>query len=155
MANPELGHKQICPSCSAKFYDLSKRPAVCPKCGNTFDPEEALKVRRVRSRVPDYESEEEKPKVVEPDEEGFEDEVDDTPEIDQASEADVVEVDEDGEEAPATAAPAEDIGVDFAEEADLEGADGDEVPFLEDEEEDDFAEDDIEGLPEDGDEPER
>ncbi|WP_204332954.1 TIGR02300 family protein, partial [Klebsiella pneumoniae] len=31
LANPELGAKQICPSCSAKFYDLGKRPAVCPK----------------------------------------------------------------------------------------------------------------------------
>lgn len=155
MAKPELGHKQICPACSAKFYDLGKRPAVCPKCANTFDPEEALKVRRVRARVPDYESEEEKPKVIEPDEEGFEEEADETPEIDQAVEADVVEVDEDGEETPAGPAAAEDIGVDFAEEGDLEDAAADEVPFLEDEDEEDFVEDDIEGLPEEGEEPER
>ena len=39
MANPELGTKQICPNCQAKFYDLSKRPAHCPKCDTEFDPE--------------------------------------------------------------------------------------------------------------------
>ncbi|HEY2751805.1 TIGR02300 family protein, partial [Phenylobacterium sp.] len=27
MANPELGSKQVCPNCQAKFYDLTKRPA--------------------------------------------------------------------------------------------------------------------------------
>ena len=80
MANPELGAKQICPSCSAKFYDLGKRPAVCPKCGTEFDPEEALRSRRVRARsvTPDYEAEEEKEnKVV--DTHGFADEADETP----------------------------------------------------------------------------
>jgi hypothetical protein len=32
LANPELGAKQICPNCQSKFYDLGRRPAVCPKC---------------------------------------------------------------------------------------------------------------------------
>ena len=41
LANPELGAKQICPNCQSKFYDLGRRPAVCPKCGESFDPEEA------------------------------------------------------------------------------------------------------------------
>ncbi|MDP3746502.1 MAG: TIGR02300 family protein, partial [Phenylobacterium sp.] len=27
MANPELGAKQLCPNCQAKFYDLTRRPA--------------------------------------------------------------------------------------------------------------------------------
>ena len=44
MANPELGAKQVCPNCQAKFYDLNRRPAHCPKCGTDFDPEEALKL---------------------------------------------------------------------------------------------------------------
>ena len=65
-------------ACQSKFYDLGKRPATCPKCATQFDPEEALKSRRVRARTtttPDYEAEEEQPKPapVEPD--GFEDEV--------------------------------------------------------------------------------
>ena len=54
MANPELGAKQVCPNCQAKFYDLNRRPAHCPKCGTDFDPEEALKLRgrRVRPGYP-------------------------------------------------------------------------------------------------------
>ncbi|NIQ94546.1 MAG: TIGR02300 family protein, partial [Desulfuromonadales bacterium] len=39
MARPELGTKRICPSCSARFYDLEKRPIECPKCHFTFEPE--------------------------------------------------------------------------------------------------------------------
>lgn len=28
----DLGTKRICDTCSIKFYDLKKRPVVCPKC---------------------------------------------------------------------------------------------------------------------------
>ena len=57
MANPELGAKQICPNCQAKFYDLGKRPAHCPKCGTEFDPDEAVRNRRVRARAVDARAE--------------------------------------------------------------------------------------------------
>ena len=36
MAKPELGTKRQCMSCGAKFYDLSKDPIVCPKCGAVY-----------------------------------------------------------------------------------------------------------------------
>jgi len=36
VAKPELGTKRLCGSCGAKFYDLSKDPIVCPKCGTVF-----------------------------------------------------------------------------------------------------------------------
>jgi uncharacterized protein (TIGR02300 family) len=36
VAKPELGTKRQCQSCGAKFYDLSKDPIVCPKCGTTY-----------------------------------------------------------------------------------------------------------------------
>jgi len=29
----DLGMKLTCESCGARFYDLNKQPAVCPKCG--------------------------------------------------------------------------------------------------------------------------
>lgn len=45
MAKPELGTKRICVACSAKFYDLTKQPAVCPKCG-TEQPAEQPRVKR-------------------------------------------------------------------------------------------------------------
>lgn len=152
MANPELGAKQICPNCQAKFYDLGRRPAVCPKCGTSFDPEEAVRNRRIRARTatPDYDAEDEKPvKAVDPDVEGFEDEPDETPEIDEAVEADPVETDDDDTVDPAAPAPGGDLGVDFAEdEVEGEADEDDAVPFLEDED-DDFAEDEIDGIGED------
>jgi uncharacterized protein (TIGR02300 family) len=37
VAKPELGTKRLCGSCGAKFYDLSKDPIVCPKCGTVFE----------------------------------------------------------------------------------------------------------------------
>ena len=153
MAVPELGQKQICLNCAAKFYDLNKRPALCPKCHTVFDPEEAVRNRRIRVRAPDYEAEEEK-EVVVPEPEGFEEEADETPEIDQAVEAEPLETDEDVEdvEAGATPAPAEDIGVDFAEDPELEAEADDEVPFIEDEDDEAFGDDDIEGLPGEGEE---
>ena len=50
MADPELGTKQVCPSCEAKFYDLNKRPATCPKCAHSFDPEDEL-VQATKAKV--------------------------------------------------------------------------------------------------------
>jgi uncharacterized protein (TIGR02300 family) len=37
VAKPELGTKRVCGNCSAKFYDLSKDPIHCPKCGTVFE----------------------------------------------------------------------------------------------------------------------
>lgn len=149
MANPELGAKQICPNCQSKFYDLNRRPAVCPKCGEQFDPEEALKSRRVRARAvtPDYEADDEKESVAPKEEDGFEDEADETPEIDEAAEADVVETDDEDAEPGATPAGDADLGVDFAEDDDLAEDEADDVPFLEDEDDDDILDEEIEGLP--------
>jgi len=153
LANPALGAKQICPTCSTKFYDLGRRPAACPKCGAEFDPEEAMRNRRVRARtlVPEDDAEEEKPAVAADVEDGFEAEPDEAPELDAAvDDPPLIADDDDVEEADAApAAPSEALGVDFAEEDDLEDADDDEVPFIEDED-DDFPEDEIDGLPAEG-----
>jgi uncharacterized protein (TIGR02300 family) len=32
MGHPELGLKYTCTACAARFYDLHREPAVCPKC---------------------------------------------------------------------------------------------------------------------------
>jgi uncharacterized protein (TIGR02300 family) len=37
VAKPELGTKRVCQSCGAKFYDLSKDPITCPKCGAVYE----------------------------------------------------------------------------------------------------------------------
>ena len=48
MAKPELGSKRLCMNCGAKFYDLNKDPAMCPKCGT---PMQASAVTRVAPPV--------------------------------------------------------------------------------------------------------
>ena len=50
MAKPELGLKRTCVSCGAKFYDLARQPAVCPKCG-TEQPAEQPRLRRAAAPV--------------------------------------------------------------------------------------------------------
>jgi len=44
----ELGVKRDCPNCGARFYDLNKDPAHCPKCDHEFIPEALLKPRKQR-----------------------------------------------------------------------------------------------------------
>jgi uncharacterized protein (TIGR02300 family) len=153
LANPELGAKQICPTCSSKFYDLNRRPAHCPKCGAEFDPEEALRNRRVRTRLPlpDDEPEEVKATEKESEEDEFEAEAEEAKELDEGVEAEPLETgdeDEDGAEGKPSA-PDEALGVDFTEDEDVEDADDDAVPFIEDDD-DDFSEDEIDGLPDEG-----
>ncbi len=46
-----IGAKRTCPSCSSRFYDLERNPAVCPKCGHSFDPEVAQAKRRGRKKT--------------------------------------------------------------------------------------------------------
>ena len=50
MAKPELGTKRVCVSCGARFYDLTKVPAVCPKC-DTEQPVEQPRPRRTGGNV--------------------------------------------------------------------------------------------------------
>src|SRR6202789_2948334 len=102
LANPELGAKQICPTCSSKFYDLGRRPAHCPKCNSEFDPEEALRSRRVRPRgpLPEEEVEEVKPVEADAEDEGFGTEAEETPALDEGADAEPLVVDdEDGDDA--------------------------------------------------------
>ena len=148
MANPELGTKQICPNCQAKFYDLSKRPAHCPKCATEFDPEEAVRSRRVRARtiVPEDDQVEDQVVAKETDEDEEEEEAV-TPELDEvANEPPLSTDDDDAGDEPAPVS--EDLG-EFTDDEEAEA--DDDVPFLEDEDEDDFDDSEIEGLPGEGD----
>ena len=51
MAQPELGSNLVCVSCGARFYDLHKDPAVCPKCG-ADQPAEVPRLKRTGEIVP-------------------------------------------------------------------------------------------------------
>ena len=151
MANPELGTKQICPNCQAKFYDLGKRPAHCPKCATEFDPDEAVRNRRVRARtiVPEDDQVEDQVVAKETDEEEEEEEVV-TPELDEVVNEPplATDDDDDGVDEPGPASVSEDLGEFTDEEEEADDAD---VPFLEDEDEDEFDETEIDGLPGEGD----
>lgn len=145
MPKADLGEKQLCPNCAAKFYDLTKRPAVCPKCGTSFDPgDEVVKLKRVkatRSTAANYEDDEEKP-VVET-EDGSEDEVEATPELDADGDSGAPALDEDGEEE--TTSP-DALPEGFSEEeADLEEetADDGDAPMLDMDEDEEFSDDDL------------
>ena len=145
LAKTDLGDKQVCPNCGAKFYDLRKRPAVCPKCTTSFDPaDEGARSKRGRSRVaahdPNYDDDEEvdaKAKQVGDDEEDEESEVEETAEIDAEAEAEPLITDDDEEEGVA-AKSGDELPEGFSEddETDLvDDADDDSVPLIEDEEE--------------------
>ena len=142
MADPKLGAKQVCPNCQAKFYDLGRRPAHCPKCATDFDPEEALKLRNRRGRPAGYaadDSDEDqvKDKKVDGDEDEEEEAVA-TPEIDQEGHEPILTPDDDDDDAPVD--PTEEPGMGEAVEDDdvLADADDDSVPFIEDEDDDGF-----------------
>ena len=151
MAKTDLGDKQVCPSCGAKFYDLRRRPAMCPKCATAFDPsEESVRARRGRSRVaahdPAYEDEEEAEATTQP-ADGDEDEDEDSEKpvaIDSEAAAEPIIAGDDEE----VEASGEELPEGFSEEeAELEGeaVDDDAVPMLEDEVE--FPEDEIGEIP--------
>lgn len=71
MAKPEWGKKLTCPSCGARFYDLNKSPATCPKCEATVEVQQLLKPKR---QAPDAV----KPKKAAPAPEAIDDEDDDS-----------------------------------------------------------------------------
>jgi uncharacterized protein (TIGR02300 family) len=157
VAKADLGEKQLCPNCAAKFYDLRKRPAVCPKCGTAFDPgDEVVKLKRVKaSRTPSYEVEEEEEEVVAKEvDDGDEAEVEETPELD-AAEADAVPVvNEDGEEEEGPTSP-DALPEGFSEEeADLEEDAAADAPLLDIDDNEEFPDDEID-LEEGGDDEDR
>ncbi len=149
MADPQLGTKQICPNCQAKFYDLGKRPAHCPKCENEFDPDEAVRNRRVRARtiIPEPDEAEDQVVAKETDEDEEEEEAV-TPELDEVVDEPPLVTDDDEDDAAEAPAVSEDLGEFTDEEEEADDAD---VPFLEDEEDDEFDETEIDGLPGEGD----
>ncbi len=46
MVKFEWGSKRTCQACAARFYDLRKVPAICPKCGTAQE----VAVQSTRSR---------------------------------------------------------------------------------------------------------
>lgn len=112
MAKPELGTKRVCIACGAKFYDMARVPAACPKCG-TEQPIEQPRAKRTGGNV----AEEKRPKkpAAVPGADDAEAEVE-VEGIEEAEDEDVLEDTSDLED------DADAIGADIAEVSD-----GDEV----------------------------
>lgn len=66
MVKPELGEKRTCVSCGARFFDMCKQPATCPKC-TTVQPDEQPRLKRA-APMPDEVKKIVKPAAVDPDE---------------------------------------------------------------------------------------
>src|SRR5271165_3526160 len=135
LVKADLGIKRICPSCSARFYDLQKRPIECPKCAFSFEPEALYKQRRPRQPEP-------QPvvaQVVRDDDEDAEDEEEsEEAELDEAEEVieePVLVVTDDDEAEPVEEAAEEEAGMSVVE-PDAEVAD------IEDIEDEDVVDDD-------------
>jgi len=150
LAKTDLGDKQVCPNCGAKFYDLRRRPATCPKCTTSFDPaDEGVRSKRGRARVaahdPELEDDEdlEDAKTRKSGDDDDEEEAEETAEVDSEAEAEPVASDDEDEDAT-PASGDEEIPEGFSEdEGDLgdDAGDDDSVPLIDDEEE--FPEDEI------------
>ncbi len=150
LVKADLGLKRVCPNCTARFYDLQKRPIECPKCQFTFEPEAMYKQRRPRQP----EAVAAQPAAAEADDEEAENE------DEESEEAEVEEVVEPiPDEAPIQiAATGEDEEEEeAAEETETEGAgmsvvDEDDIEDIVVEEDDEDEEDDNSLLEEDEDE---
>ncbi|PZP56612.1 MAG: TIGR02300 family protein [Micavibrio aeruginosavorus] len=92
------GLKRICMSCSTRFYDLNKRPVICPNCDTEFTGEVKIKARRGRLAANDV--------------------ADDT-EVEDAVETAEVE-EEEAEEEEAETVSLEEVEVDADEDEDLD-----------------------------------
>ncbi len=51
MTKPDWGLKRICPHCAARYYDMKKKPPVCPSCGTVLELETLTKSRRARAPI--------------------------------------------------------------------------------------------------------
>lgn len=106
MGKVDLGMKLTCDSCGARFYDLNKSPARCPKCGTANTRPTIFKSRRSTSEereekraaaaAPPPEPEETEVAAAADDEEEDEAVIEDTSDLGEDDDVEVV-VEKDGE----------------------------------------------------------
>jgi len=52
MSKPARGTKRVCPSCGARFYDLSRSPITCPVCQAIYQVTQPASSRRSERAAP-------------------------------------------------------------------------------------------------------
>lgn len=127
------GLKRICTQCGTRFYDLNKRPAICPSCSTEFTGETKIKTRRSRAAIATEGQVEEKAAADVSNDDTQDEKNEDAAVIEKADDADVVSLDDveekndDAEGEDELADPDLDLDPleDDVEEDDLEGLEGD------------------------------
>ncbi len=71
VSKPDWGKKRTCPNCGARFYDMKRQPATCPKCSHVFEVDIPVKPKRAAAPPPPPEPV--KPKPSEEEAEALED----------------------------------------------------------------------------------
>lgn len=117
------GLKRICLSCSTRFYDMNKRPIVCPNCAVEFTGEVKIKSRRGRLATNDIANDVAEDEVVEKDNEDETEEESETVSLDEVAEADDGEADDD----EAVELDDDDLDADDLDEDDLDDDDDDDL----------------------------
>ncbi len=125
------GLKRICMSCGARFYDLNKKPIICPSCNTEFTGEIKVKARRGRlpSEVAEAEVEDDAP-IIEAEVETEEAESDD----DTVSLDEIEEGDDDGDDEDSIDIDGDDLDIDDLDDDDIDDDDIDEDIAEEDDE---------------------
>ena len=94
MPEPKLGNRHECSECGAKFYDLGRPTAICPKCGTVQDDSSDAPSRKRRKSptagkdTADDQAEELENEELEDEDEELEDEDKDADEEDDEHEED-------------------------------------------------------------------
>ncbi len=112
------GLKRICLNCSTRFFDLNKRPIICPSCGTEFTGEVKIKTRRGRIAADDTTEDSQVAEETEAEEE----EEEDVAEAETVSLEDVEEAEDEEEDEAVTLG--DDLDADI-EDPDLEELDDD------------------------------
>lgn len=91
------GLKRICTNCGTRFFDLNKRPIICPNCQTVFTGEVKIKNRRGRLANDDTTEDDQISEVKESDDDDIVEEVAeaDTVSLEEVEEPDADDDDED------------------------------------------------------------
>ena len=55
MNNSIKGEKRLCSNCGLKFFDLNKRPIICPRCKHEILDKEIAKAKTIERKKTDME----------------------------------------------------------------------------------------------------
>ena len=125
MSKPAWGTKRVCPSCGARFYDLSRTPITCPVCQAVYQVTPPPSRRGERAQPVEVrkvvEPEVEAPALETPDIIGLEEAEEGGAEAAIEEDEEIVDLGDDAAEIPAAAADDDNAFLEEEGEADVSG----------------------------------